>query len=210
MCAGAVALALAMTPTTAQALILEYAGFYDRMKVVNKTDYPLVTLAFYLNHRQQGHPCVIRQAELIHKEMRLPVGISPRYELLLPFDPKLKLDKAVLALSVDDESQCDFAMQLRFSDPLQQAFSGAELDQLASQFDAVLKRFAGFPFRFLQPDVSGVVVQLAPDSLMTDQRHVSQRGDAQGRITLTQQQLVELETLRFSEPPLWIGPYIER
>ncbi|WP_345335111.1 hypothetical protein [Ferrimonas pelagia] len=30
---------------------------------------------------------------------------------------------------------------------------------------------------FLQPDVSGIVVQLAPDSLMTDQRHVSQRGD---------------------------------
>ncbi len=200
---------LLLAATPAKALMLDYGGFYDRMKVVNRADYPLVSIAFYLNHRELGAPCVIQQAALRFKGETLPVGVNANNELLLPFKSEFKTDKAVLDLEVEQGQQCDFAMQLRFSDPLQATFTQAELTALIDQFDSVLKGFAGFPFRLLQPDVTGVVIQPAEGSVITGSESLP-AADPRGRITLTRDQLETLDSLAFSLPPRWIGPYIQR
>ncbi|GAA5187961.1 DUF2987 domain-containing protein [Ferrimonas gelatinilytica] len=203
-------LMLASAPS--QALMLDYGGFYDRMKVVNKADYPLVSIAFYLNHRARMVPCEITHAALRFKGEILPLGVNTHNELLLPFKAEFKTDKAVLDLTVEEGAQCDFAMQLRYADPLQSTFSPVELAALIQQFDQVLKGFAGFPFRLLQPDVTGVVIQLAPDSLATGEsgQALMAAVDERGRITLTLDQLDALGSMAFSAPPRWIGPYIVR
>ncbi|MBY6185516.1 DUF2987 domain-containing protein [Marinobacter hydrocarbonoclasticus] len=190
----------------AQALNLEYAGFYDRLKIVNKTEYPLVSMAFYLNHRGKGEPCTVNGGEILNQGQSLPLTVGPRQELLVPFDAELKDKKAVLSLDVVDEAQCDFAMQLRYSDTTQQQFSDADWQAMIGQFDGVLKRFAGFPFRWLQPDVSGVVIKLEEGSTMSPDYGIV--GD-NGRITLRLSDL-NGKTVRFTAPPVWISPYIER
>ncbi|SHG87009.1 DUF2987 domain-containing protein [Ferrimonas marina] len=205
-----VLLGLALLPAQALALMLDYGGFYDRMRVVNKNDYPLVTLAFYLNHRGQPGPCQIQSGSLVHKDTRQPVVITPDNEIHLPFDAQLKTDKAVLDLVVEQEAQCDFAMQLRYADPTQAQFAQAELTALVGQFDDVLKRFAGFPFRFLQPDVTGVVIALdQPEGIEVSPAQSLNR-DEQGRVVLDADSLSQLESIRFAAPPRWISPYIER
>ncbi len=202
----AVAALSATLAVPAQALNLEYGGFYDRLKIVNKTDYPLVTMAFYLNHRERREPCVIESGSIVDRGATLPLTIGPRQEMLVPFDAALKDHKAVLSVEVQDEAQCDFAMQLRYSDATQQRFSEQDWQAMVTQFDGVLKRFAGFPFRWLQPDVSGVVVKLAEGSQVTPARW---QADESGRLTLRLSEL-QGEAVSFSEPPIWISPYIER
>ncbi|MBW3139027.1 DUF2987 domain-containing protein [Ferrimonas balearica] len=189
-----------------QALNLEYGGFYDRLKIVNKADYPLVSMAFYLNHREQRQPCQINGGVIVDRGNELPLVVGPRQELLVPFDAELKDHKAVLSLDVVDEAQCDFAMQLRYSDTAQQRFTDGDWQAMVSQFDGVLKRFAGFPFRWLQPDVSGVVVKLAEGSDMVPAKW---EADQDGRVTILLSEL-NGEAVRFSQPPVWISPYIER
>ncbi|MBY5991618.1 DUF2987 domain-containing protein [Ferrimonas balearica] len=195
----------ALLSVPAQALNLEYGGFYDRLKVVNKPEYPLVSMAFYLNHRERREPCVIQGGQIHNKGQILPLTVGPRQELLVPFDPELKDNKAVVSLEVAEETQCDFAMQLRYSDSAQTEFTAADWQAMIGQFDAVLKRFAGFPFRWLQPDVSGVVIKLADGTVVRPQ---GQPLSGDGTLTLTGQALED--RLQFSQPPLWISPYIER
>lgn len=202
--AAALTAALALP---AQALNLEYGGFYDRLKVVNKTDYPLVSMAFYLNHRERREPCTIEGGSIIDRGNSLPLTIGPRQELLVPFDAELKDHKAVLSVQVEDEAQCDFAMQLRYSDTTQQRFTQSDWQAMVGQFDGVLKRFAGFPFRWLQPDVSGVVVMLAEGTEVQPAKWEAEVDS--GRLTLRLDQLGK-DTVVFSQPPIWISPYIER
>lgn len=203
---GASLLALAFTaqPTLAQSLVLDYSGFFKHMKTVDKAKVEQAELGFYLTQADGGGLCTITSGEVrVDGALRGEVTVLPHGQFLLPYDKQLDLDKAVVALELAEQEQCDISIQIQAQLEGGQV-ALAQLRQIRDEMQTLLAKMAGWPGRYFVPDIQGV--HLSPrmgEILQLD--GVGAEPDT-GRISLTDEQLAGED--RLSLPAVRVTPWL--
>ncbi|GIU35529.1 hypothetical protein TUM4644_36740 [Shewanella colwelliana] len=180
---------------------LEYQGFYQRLKQVNKGHYPLIEIAFSV---PKANGCVVKSGSLTTEKESFPLTITDKQRIFLPFDDRLKSDRAVINLDmVGDASQCGIAMQIRAKQTKQQ-YQQAEIVDIQNQMNALLSAMQGFPMRYFSDEITGVNFEFEhPASVVID-------GNAQpveGVFRLSRHALEQITELSFSRAPDVVSPW---
>ncbi|SDJ23855.1 Protein of unknown function [Ferrimonas sediminum] len=195
-------------PFSASALTLDYKGFYDRMDKLYEPDVNRMKLVFYFNHRKQHRPCRIDDGAILSHGKRLPLLIGDDQQLLLPFDRSLRESSAVIRVELENENQCDFAMQLQAEVLDKTHYSAEDVADIQLQMNTLMRAYAGIGFGWLQPEVKGLTFTLSSHS----NARFSTPGaealvvDDNGRLTLTVDQFPAGAELVFSQAPHSISP----
>lgn len=202
---------LGAAPASAD-LMMNYNGFYARMKKLQEPEYSDITLAFALTTAQSGVACKPYSIKLVSAEHDLPVDIAGNGELSLPYDEALKNSNAVLTvLQADNAEPCQVQFRLRSRMRLAKTLTADTLQHYRSQFDLLLDDMAGLG-KYWLPDVKGVIAEFAEDV------QLPQLSDAQRAVTLCQQNrchiilddsVSEQDSWPFSQRPLYLLPLID-
>lgn len=191
-------------PLHAATVSLEYQGFFDRLKQVNKGQFQLVEIAFSV---PVSHDCQIQTGNISTEKNTYPLTYTSEQRLFIPFDENLKSERALINIEVaGDSAQCSIAMQVRAKQALP-SYDQANLLQIKSEMDALLDRMQGFPMRYFREPIAGLNIQFPSDTEVTaiiDGRSQLVRGQLQ----LTNDELEHLKRLEFSQTPLLISPWI--
>ncbi|GAA3530008.1 DUF2987 domain-containing protein [Zobellella aerophila] len=153
-------LILATRPALAQTLELGYSGFFKHMKTVQKAKVEQAELGFYLSQADGGGLCTILAGGVrVDGEQRGEVTLLPHGQFILPYDKQLDLDKAVVALELAEQEQCDISIQI------QAQLEGGRLElvqlrQVRDEMQTLLAKMAGWPGRYFVPEIRGL--HLAP------------------------------------------------
>ncbi|WP_417347524.1 DUF2987 domain-containing protein [Ferrimonas sp.] len=192
-------------PFSAGALTLDYKGFFDRMDKLYQPEINRLKLVFYFNNREQGIPCKVVDGRILRHEQALPLLVGPDQQLLLPFDRDLREKAALIQLELENEQQCDFAMQIQAEVLEQKSFTAADLAEIRDQMNALMRSYAGVGFGWLQPEVKGVTLTLdeGTEALMKGKGTLPQVVD--GKLMVTPEQLGEA-TLVLSQAPHSVSP----
>jgi hypothetical protein len=198
---------------SAETVSLEYAGFYDRLKQVNKQNYPLVELAFSV---PKTPDCTIISGNITTVKTSAPLSFDDSQRLFLPFDAEFKSDRGLINLQMTGKAErCAIAMQVR-AKFVQQDYTQTELEQIKAEMDALLDALQGFPMKYFRKPLSGLTFEFATDvaqdtviSPMIRLNGIEQQPNQNGRFTLTNSQLAQLEDLHFGTKPQVISPLIE-
>jgi hypothetical protein len=201
---------------SAETVSLEYAGFYDRLKQVNKQNYPLVELAFSVPKTQD---CTIISGNITTVKTSAPLSFDDSQRLFLPFDAEFKSDRGLINLQMTGKAErCVIAMQVR-AKFVQQDYTQTELEQIKAEMDALLDSLQGFPMKYFRKPLSGLTFEFATDatdpaqgtviSPMIRLNGIEQQPSPNGRFTLTNSQLAQLEDLHFGTKPQVISPLID-
>ncbi|TKB57274.1 DUF2987 domain-containing protein [Ferrimonas aestuarii] len=169
-------LTLGAASMSAQALTLNYKGFYDRMKPLYQGEINQLTLGFYFNHRLEKRPCEIKSGFIQGRYGKLPLLVSDEQQLLLPYDINLRNNSATITVELEDEPQCDFAMQIQAQLWGQTHYTKPQLVELQQQMNLLMEEYAGVGFGWMQPKVVGLTfnfdgkeaVEVKPESLPDD------------------------------------------
>ncbi|WP_084144588.1 DUF2987 domain-containing protein [Ferrimonas kyonanensis] len=195
-------------PFSASALTLDYKGFYDRMDKLYEPDVNRMKLVFYFNHRQKHRPCRIDDGAILSHGKRLPLLVGDDQQLLLPFDRSLRESSAVIRVELENDNQCDFAMQLQAEVLDKRRYLVEDVADIQLQMNTLMRAYAGVGFGWLQPEVKGVTFTLAPASKAQFTNPGSQPlpVDDKGRLTLTVDEFPAGAELVFSQAPHSISP----
>lgn len=139
----------------ANALFLEYKGFYQRLAKLEENELKHIDIAFYLVTEPAREPCNIKSAELEAKEYKLPISFSEKTQLDIPFDEKYYKDKAILFVEEGQPyQQCTLQMQIQVKSNAN-AFTFKELATFTSEMGTLMDDFGGFLW-FIMPSVDGL------------------------------------------------------
>ncbi|WP_394148058.1 DUF2987 domain-containing protein [Shewanella atlantica] len=196
-------LLIACTSVQATPISLEYQGFYQRLKQVNKGHYPLVEIAFSV---PMSGPCIVKSGTLTTEKESFPLTITDRQRIFLPYDEKLKSDRALVNLDIDgDSSKCSIAMQVRAKQTKVQ-YLQAEVVQIQTEMDELLNDMQGFPMRYFSSDIAGLNFEFTPDRKV----RVTIDGLEQvvtGVLRLPRDKITSLNKIEFDTKPLVISPW---
>ncbi|BDY04906.1 DUF2987 domain-containing protein [Ferrimonas sp. YFM] len=192
-------------PFSAGALTLDYKGFFDRMDKLYQPEINKLKLVFYFNNREQGTPCKVLDGRILRHEKALPLLVGPDQQLLLPFDRDLREKAALIQLELENEQQCDFAMQIQAEVLEQTQFTAAELAEIRDQMNALMRAYAGVGFGWLQPEVKGVTLTLDEGTEASVKGKGTLPQIVDGKLMLTPEQLGEA-TLVLSQAPHSVSP----
>ncbi|ABE55242.1 conserved hypothetical protein [Shewanella denitrificans OS217] len=203
------AMALNATSVSAETVSLEYVGFYDRLKQVNKHNYPLAELAFSV---PKTPDCTIISGNITTVKTSAPLSYDESQRLFLPFDAEFKSDRGLINLEMTGKAEsCAIAMQVR-AKSVQQDYKKIELLQVKADMDALLDGLQGFPMKYFRKPLSGLTFEFAAGALQSPVirlNGIEQPLTEQGRFTLTNGQIDQLEQLQFSVKPLVLSPLID-
>ncbi|MFP2767834.1 DUF2987 domain-containing protein [Oceanisphaera sp. KMM 10153] len=149
---------LALTATTAQAtpLNLGYSGFYKYMSKVAKAKVEHAELGFYLSRTDGQGLCHIKSGIIrVDDSLKGEVRVLPHGQFVLPYDKQLDLDKALVELEVADAGQCDISIQIQAGLAAGDV-SMAQLRQVEGEMYRLLQKMAGWPGRYLVPELKGI------------------------------------------------------
>lgn len=202
---------LGAAPVSAD-LMMNYNGFYGRMKKLQEPQYSDITLAFALTTMQGGKACKPYSIKLVSAEHDLPVDIAGNGELSLPYDEALKNSNAVLSvLQADNAEPCQVQFRLRSRMRLAKTLDTTTLRHYRSQFDLLLDDMAGLG-KYWLPDVKGVIAEFADDvdmpTLTQSQRALTTCQQNRCQIILDDS-LTEQDSWTFSQRPLYLLPLID-
>ncbi|WP_394173282.1 DUF2987 domain-containing protein [Thalassotalea litorea] len=208
-------LTLAMTSLKAQALDLEYKGFYQRLEIIEDNELDKITMGFYLVDAYDRQRCEIQSALLFGPgitDRAIETGNDGR--LMVPFDKKLYDGFAILRVNLQDPGQnCTLQMQIQVKDASKTAFSFAELSAYREQMQTLMDEFGGFLW-FMMPDVQGLNLKLANDNSLSyiDETLQSALNCEQRQCTLAidEGQTSSEMALQFSQPPIVISPWVAK
>ncbi|TVP16335.1 DUF2987 domain-containing protein [Shewanella sp. KCT] len=196
-------LLLATSVVQATPISLDYQGFYQRMKQMNKGNYSLIDIAFSV---PKANGCVIESGSITTEKRDYPLTISNDQRLYIPFDETLKSERALINLQMkNDATRCGVAMQIRAKSPSSE-YSQAALSELATQMDELLKQMQGFPMKYFAEDIAGVSFEFA------DKAQVTIDGKAQqvdGIYRLASDEISALTKISFSETPKVVSPWVK-
>ncbi|MCK8046990.1 DUF2987 domain-containing protein [Shewanella sp. 1CM18E] len=180
---------------------LEYQGFYQRLKQVNKGNYQLVELAFSVS---KANGCHVNSGTITTEKDSFPLTITKDQRLFLPYDSQLKSDRALINLDVQGSADtCAIAMQVRAKNTKQE-YSQSELQQVAAEMNALLDRMQGFPMRYFAADIAGLNLEFDGDATVyIDDKAIP----VTGTYRLTTSELNGLSRLKTSVPPKVISPW---
>ncbi|WP_018690614.1 DUF2987 domain-containing protein [Algicola sagamiensis] len=195
-----------MVPTAslyAKPVYLGYDGFYDRLKVSNKKDYPDVRIGFYLIDEDTRQPCHIKEGSIQTEKSSQPLVVGEESEMLVPFDKQLDKDKAMII--VETEQYCVLKMQIEAQGQHGKRVSAEQLKRIQSQMADILDDLSGFIASFFTPDVTGVRLVFAK------KEHSKQAGiQCDGmKCSVNAEQLANNVTLSFDQEIVQILPRIE-
>lgn len=196
-------LVLACAAVQATPISLEYQGFYNRLKQVNKGHYPLVELTFSVPNKKLCH---INSGTITTEKESFPLTITSDQRLFLPYDDKLKSDRALINLDIEGKVEhCNISMQVR-AKQTRQIYQQSEILQLQTEMDALLNEMQGFPMRYFAAEIAGINFVFEPDSKVS----IKIDGTEQlvtGMLRLSRAQITALNTLELSVKPKVISPW---
>ena len=204
-------LLLAVTPVSAD-LLLNYNGFYGRMKKLQQPEYSDITLAFALTGEKTGAPCRFYSIKLISDIHDITLDMAGNGEISLPYDQALKDSNAVLqVLQADNVEACQVQFRLRSRMRLPTELSVTQLAHYRSQFDLLLDDMAGLG-KYWLPQVSGVIVEFADTVqlpvMQPDNAAVTQCMEKRCHIRLNQA-LPDNSSWLFQQRPAYLLPLID-
>ena len=127
-------LILACTSVQATPISLEYQGFYNRLKQVNKGHYPLIELTFSVPNKKLCH---INSGTITTEKESFPLTVTKEQRIFLPFDDKLKSDRALINLDIEGKVEhCNISMQIR-AKHTKQDYHQSEIVQIQTEMDAL-------------------------------------------------------------------------
>jgi hypothetical protein len=192
--------------SSAETVSLEYKGFYDRLKQVNKQNYPLVELAFSVPITPD---CTIVSGSITTENDQYPLTYSKQQRLFIPYDPQLKSDRGLVNIKVAGEAkQCAIAMQVRAKET-KQGFTQTELLALTEDMNKLLDGLQGFPMKYFRKPINGLSfeftdMQNQTVKVVTDDVETI----AKEKYTLTVEQINQLKQISFTQKPSIISPLV--
>ncbi|GGQ23788.1 DUF2987 domain-containing protein [Shewanella litoralis] len=195
--------AFVASSSVAETVSLEYVGFYDRLKQVNKQNYQLVELAFSVPVTTD---CTITSGSITTENETYPLTYTAQQRLFIPYDAQLKSDRGLVNIEVaGDASQCAIAMQVR-ARSTQQQYTQAELLALNADMNRLLDGLQGFPMKYFRKPIDGITFEFLTDNIFITVDDVQQ--SSSGKFTLTLDQINQLHQISFSEKPNVVSPLV--
>lgn len=189
----------------AETISLEYKGFYDRLKQVNKGSYQLVEVAFSVPMLPNCH---IQSGTISSELNSTPLTYTSAQRLFIPFDDALKDQRALVNLEFEGKAEgCGIAMQVR-SKQTQVQYDQERLQQIANEMDDLLGAMQGFPMRYFKDPIAGLNFEFAQEQTVT----VTLDGREQQVNTsfkLSVEQINSLTSLQFSHVPTVLSPWVK-
>lgn len=193
-------------------LLLNYNGFYHRMKKLQQPEFSDITLAFALTGERSGQACKYYSLGLKSDLHNLALDIAGNGEISLPYNEALKDSNAILeVLQADNAEPCQVQFRLRSRMRLENDLTLSQLQHYRSQFDLLLDDMAGLG-KYWLPEVSGIIVEFADNVAMP------QLDDATAAVTQCQakrcfirldaNKLPEKSQWSFSQRPSYLLPLI--
>ncbi|MBZ9610952.1 DUF2987 domain-containing protein [Rheinheimera maricola] len=205
-------LALLLAAPVSADLVLNYNGFYGRMKKLQQPQYSDITLAFALTEQQSGLPCQFYQLKLVSDRHDLSLEMAGNGEISLPYDEALKDSNAVLqVLQADNSASCQVQFRLRSRMRLPTELTLSQLQHYRSQFDVLLDDMSGMS-KYWLPDVIGVIVEFADDVTMPPLSSATAAvTSCQGKRCVIRLDTVLTEDSRwlFQQRPIYLLPLID-
>lgn len=198
---------LVLLPTMAHSatISLEYKGFYDRLKQVNKGDYQLVEVAFSVPMQPN---CIIQSGTISNEKISTPLTYSATQRLFIPLDDDLKGQRTLVNLNFAGTAEgCAIAMQVRAKRPLIE-YDKAQLQQLVDEMDNLLGAMQGFPMRYFRESITGLNFEFSSEqdiSVIVDGREQQVKDS----FKLTAAEIDSLNSLRFSQLPTILNPWVK-
>jgi hypothetical protein len=154
----------AANANTKEAFLLSYEGMYDRLKVLNKGNYQYADIGFYLV-TDKGAVCPVTHVELITSSRNQTITVGENARLYLPFDEQMDKDKALVAVSTENNEICHLKLQLEAQINDNFVLTQANAYTIKNEFEELMGGLSGFFVRnlmpFLMPDVTGITVTLS-------------------------------------------------
>jgi len=198
-------LCLCTSSVQAETISLEYKGFYDRLKQVNKGNYQLVEIAFSVPILPNCH---IQRGTISSELNTTPLTYTAAQRLFIPFDDALKDQRALVNLEFDGKAEgCAIAMQVRAKQTHAQ-YDKERLQQIVTEMDALLGAMQGFPMRYFKEPIAGLNFEFGQEQTITvilDGREQQ----VNGSFKLGVDQLNTLSSLQFSQAPTVLSPWVK-
>ncbi|RLV58480.1 DUF2987 domain-containing protein [Parashewanella curva] len=180
---------------------LDYKGFYDRLKRVNKEDYSLITMAFYVPNSKN---CKIISGKITTERKSYPLIYNKDQQLLLPYDEKLRSDRALIQLNLaGDTTRCGIQVQIA-SKTKQKHYEATSLQQMFAEMDALYTDLQGFPMKYFSKGISGISFNFQS---VTQIKVNGVPKQVEDKFVLTESELKKLKHLEFSNNPVRISPW---
>lgn len=177
-----VLLVLSVSQVQAATLELGYSGFYKYMAKVRKAKLEYAELGFYLSRTNGQGLCAINSGVVrVDDTIRGEITVLPHGQFVLPEDKELDLDKAVVALELAENHDCDISIQIQ-SNLEGGEISMGELRQVENDMYRLLQKMAGWPGRYFVPELQGIKLNSAT---------TGQNIDGKAQLMLSQAQLAE-------------------
>ncbi|ATC95032.1 DUF2987 domain-containing protein [Pseudoalteromonas tunicata] len=214
-CVGLVSAALLFGSTlNAAEFAVSYDGFYDRMKVVNKGDYLLASVGFYLVDGQTPSlPCDILSGRIVTEQYEQPLSFTDKGQLLLPFEKQLDQDKAVIVVQ-HSSAQCQLQMQIEARDDYSQSVTKQQLFATYQELDKLMDDLSGFlmskVFSFLMPHMTGITVEFTDLAEAVNDKEQWQCVKNRCFSKVDQSWETQKDAVLFSQAPVRILPYLEK
>ncbi len=194
----------ALANEQSQVVSLEYKGFYDRLKLVNKGNYPLIEIAFSVPNKTK---CQIVSGNISTENSQYPLTYTQQQRLFIPYDVDLKSNRALVNLDIKgDKGDCAIAMQVR-ARQTEQSYDANTLKQLNNEMNDLLDAMQGFPMKYFREPIAGINFEFGQDTRV----EVSLDGKAEqvtGHYRLSVDKLASVTKLSFSAKPRFISPWI--
>ncbi|MDN3651401.1 DUF2987 domain-containing protein [Thalassotalea ponticola] len=200
--------------TSAQAVDLEYKGFYQRLNLIEENQLDKITMGFYLVDAHSRQRCQLSKATMLNKSGNHDdIAIGADNQLMVPLSKSYYDNFSVLRVEQQEARQnCILQMQIQAKDKTQVRYSYSELAELKQQMQTLVDEFGGF-LSFMMPDVIGVHIDMVTSS------GVMYVGDDLGTALQCEQTVCKLAidesyqsndiAIEFSQPPTVIAPWIE-
>ncbi|MGB0895579.1 MAG: DUF2987 domain-containing protein [Parashewanella sp.] len=183
---------------------LNYKSFYDRLKTVNKNNYGLVDIAFSVPNIAA---CKIQSGSIRTEKKSYPLTISKDQRLLLPYNERLKQDRALIHLELAGAvAQCGIKMQI-ISKLNNLSYSQLDLKQIENEMNALLKDLQGFPVKYFSEPIDGITFNFATQEVKVKidgkMKYVA------NKFQLPSKAISNLTKLSFSHKPITVSPWVK-
>ncbi|PKH03205.1 DUF2987 domain-containing protein [Psychromonas sp. MB-3u-54] len=161
-------LLLTMTTTTSNVLAsplkLNYSLFFGYIKTIYKLDYEYVTTAFYLQDKDSGRACLIKNAQIVVDQKREPITFTEQGQLLPFYSDQHRKNGAMIEVELlagQENYQCDLQVTLMAKEFDSAQLSDPKLALISTQLEGILRKNAGMIGKHFLPVFSGIRVQLS-------------------------------------------------
>ena len=187
----------------ATSVSIEYKDFYNRLKQVHKDDYSLVTIGFYV---PKTPDCLIKSGSISTEKKTYPLSFSKHQELLLPYDEKLKTDRALINLELaGDSNQCGIQMQVNSTSKLK-SYDNRRLETIYNEMNELMSNMQGFPLKYFSKDITGLTFYFEEPASIKVDGEFSQETNS---FKIKKDNIDNLKSITFSSTPFKVSPWVK-